>query len=81
MKEIIGHGGQIELPGMHMIYLPHTEDIRHVEELYSDSNGAAPNAIDDQIEKATALMERIDLKDFSVCQFLTLVQLVCISFF
>ncbi|KAM4070581.1 hypothetical protein ACB094_12G175900 [Castanea mollissima] len=71
----------IELPGMHMIYLPHTEDIRHVEELYSDSNVAAPNAIDDQIEKATALMERIDLKDFSVCQFLTLVQLVCISFF
>ncbi|KAM3683823.1 hypothetical protein ACJW31_12G177900 [Castanea mollissima] len=32
-KEIISHGGQIELPGMHMIYLPHTEDIRHVEEI------------------------------------------------
>ena len=32
-KEIIGHRGQIELPGMHMIYLPHTEDIRHVEEV------------------------------------------------
>ena len=38
-------------------------------QLYLDSNGAAPKAIDDQIEKATALMDRIDLKDFSVCQF------------
>ncbi|XP_030938024.1 ATP-dependent DNA helicase 2 subunit KU70 isoform X2 [Quercus lobata] len=68
-KEIISHGGQVEPPGMHMIYLPYSEDIRHVEELYSDSNGAAPKATDDQIEKATALMKRIDLKDFSVCQF------------
>ncbi|KAK9997082.1 hypothetical protein SO802_021768 [Lithocarpus litseifolius] len=68
-KEIISHGGQVEPPGMHMIYLPYSEDIRHVEELYSNSNGAAPKATDDQIEKATALMKRIDLKDFSVCQF------------
>ncbi|GMY32211.1 ATP-dependent DNA helicase 2 subunit KU70 [Fagus crenata] len=68
-NEIISHGGQVEPPGMHMIYLPYCEDIRHVEELYSDSNGATPKATDDQIKKATALMKRIDLKDFSVCQF------------
>uniref|UniRef100_A0A2N9I3L5 Ku70/Ku80 C-terminal arm domain-containing protein n=1 Tax=Fagus sylvatica TaxID=28930 RepID=A0A2N9I3L5_FAGSY len=68
-NEIISHGGQVEPPGMHMIYLPYSEDIRHVEELYSDSNGATPKATDDQIKKATALMKRIDLKDFSVCQF------------
>ncbi|XP_062170512.1 ATP-dependent DNA helicase 2 subunit KU70 [Alnus glutinosa] len=67
--EIVSHGGQIEPPGMHMINLPYCEDIRHVEELYSDSSGATPKATDDQIKKATALMKRIDLKDFSVCQF------------
>jgi ATP-dependent DNA helicase 2 subunit 1 len=38
-------------------------------QLYSDSSGATPKATDDQIKKATALMKRIDLKDFSVCQF------------
>ncbi|KAG7995248.1 hypothetical protein I3843_01G098900 [Carya illinoinensis] len=67
--EIISHGGQIEPPGMHMIYLPYSEDIRHVEEVYSYSNGATPKATDDQIMKAAALMNRIDLKDFSVFQF------------
>lgn len=29
----------------------------------------APRATDDQIKKASALMRRVDLKDFSVCQF------------
>lgn len=29
----------------------------------------APRATDDQVKKAAALMKRIDLKDFSVCQF------------
>lgn len=32
-NEIISHGGQVEPPGMHMIYLPYSEDIRHVEEV------------------------------------------------
>lgn len=30
--EIIAGGGQIEPPGMHMIYLPYSDDIRHIEE-------------------------------------------------
>lgn len=30
--EIINAGGQIEPPGMHMIYLPYSDDIRHIEE-------------------------------------------------
>ncbi|XP_054805999.1 ATP-dependent DNA helicase 2 subunit KU70 isoform X3 [Prosopis cineraria] len=30
--EVIRSGGQIEPPGMHMIYLPYSDDIRHVEE-------------------------------------------------
>lgn len=25
-------GGQVEPPGMHLIYLPYSDDIRHVEE-------------------------------------------------
>lgn len=67
--EIVSAGGQVEPPGMHMIYLPYADDIRHVEELNSYVDGAAPRATDDQIKKAAALMRRIDLKDFSVCQF------------
>jgi hypothetical protein len=30
--EIISAGGQVEPPGMHMIYLPYSDDVRHVEE-------------------------------------------------
>lgn len=67
--EIIRPGGQIESPGMHMIYLPYSDDIRHVEEHFLNTDAAVPRASDDQIKKAAALMKRIDLKDFSVCQF------------
>lgn len=38
-------------------------------QLHSDSNVAAPSANEEQIKKAAALMKRIDLKEFSVCQF------------
>lgn len=68
-EEIIIAGGQVEPPGMHMIYLPYSDDIRDIEELHSDSNGTAPCATDEQIKNAAALMKRIDLKDFSVGQF------------
>ena len=37
-------------------------------QLHPDPN-VAPKATDDQVKKAAALMKRIDLKDFSVCQF------------
>ncbi|XP_028759663.1 ATP-dependent DNA helicase 2 subunit KU70 [Neltuma alba] len=66
--EVIRSGGQIEPPGMHMIYLPYSDDIRHVEEHFSDKHMGVPKATDDQIEKAAALIKRVDLKDFSVCQ-------------
>ncbi|XP_031257161.1 ATP-dependent DNA helicase 2 subunit KU70 [Pistacia vera] len=66
--EIISNGGQLEPPGMHMIYLPYSDDIRNVEEFHS-SPDVVPRATDDQVKKAAALMKRIDLKDFSVCQF------------
>ncbi|KAI7725815.1 hypothetical protein M8C21_031772 [Ambrosia artemisiifolia] len=78
-EEIIDGGGQIEPPGMHMIYLPYSDDIRPIEEarnsfwfncdnLHADTSGV-PLATDDQIQKAAVLVKRVDLKDFSVCQF------------
>ncbi|GMH09670.1 hypothetical protein Nepgr_011511 [Nepenthes gracilis] len=66
--EIINSSGQIEPPGMHMIYLPYSNDIRHIEEAQMDTNFST-HATDDQIKKAATLMKRIDLRDFSVCQF------------
>ncbi|XP_022137914.1 ATP-dependent DNA helicase 2 subunit KU70 isoform X2 [Momordica charantia] len=66
--EIVTAGGQVEPPGMNMLYLPYADDIRHVEELHPDPD-VASKATDDQIKKAAALIKRIDLKDFSVCQF------------
>ncbi|KAG5235386.1 Ku [Salix suchowensis] len=67
--EIISAGGQVEPPGMHMIYLPYSDDVRHVEEIHSNTNAGAPRATDDQILRAASLIKRIDLKDFSVFQF------------
>lgn len=40
----------------------------NVLQLHPDPD-IAPRATDDQVKKAAALMKRIDLKDFSVCQF------------
>ncbi|KAL4570302.1 hypothetical protein LXL04_025954 [Taraxacum kok-saghyz] len=68
-EEVSDGGSQIEPPGMHMIYLPYSDDIRPIEELHSDTSGNIPIANDDQIQKATALLKRVDLRDFSVCQF------------
>ncbi|EEF40803.1 ATP-dependent DNA helicase 2 subunit KU70 [Ricinus communis] len=67
--EIVSAGGQIEPPGMHMIYLPYSDDVRHIEEFHSESNVGLPHANGDQTKKAAGLIKRIDLKDFSVCQF------------
>ncbi|MED6171497.1 ATP-dependent DNA helicase II subunit 1 [Stylosanthes scabra] len=67
--EVIQSGGQIEPPGMHMIYLPYSDDIRLVEERHSEKSGTVSKASNDQIKKAADVIKRIDLKDFSVCQF------------
>ncbi|KAI3989530.1 hypothetical protein MKX01_035292 [Papaver californicum] len=68
-EEITSPSGQVEPPGMHMIYLPYSDDIRNIEEQFMDANSVTPRATDDQIKKAAALVKRVDLKDFSVCQF------------
>ncbi|CAH9131501.1 unnamed protein product [Cuscuta epithymum] len=67
-EEITTTRGQVEPPGMHMIFLPYSDDIRHVEELHADSE-SLPHATDDQTKAASTVVRRIDLKDFSVCQF------------
>ncbi|KAG7597306.1 Ku70/Ku80 beta-barrel domain [Arabidopsis suecica] len=67
--EIESDGGQVEPPGMNMIYLPYANDIRDIDELHSKPGVAAPRASEDQLKKASALMRRLELKDFSVCQF------------
>ncbi|KAH9613190.1 hypothetical protein KSS87_018940 [Heliosperma pusillum] len=67
--EITSASGQVEPPGVHMIYLPYCDDIRNPEELHINATSKAPVASDEQIKTATALMRRVDLKDFSVCQF------------
>lgn len=38
-------------------------------QFHSESNVSVPRATDGQIKKAADLINRIDLKDFSVCQF------------
>ncbi|XP_012699008.1 ATP-dependent DNA helicase 2 subunit KU70 [Setaria italica] len=63
-----GYAGQVEPPGMHMIYLPYSADIRYPEEVHMTSD-EAPRATDEQIKKASNLLKHIDLKNFSVCQF------------
>ncbi|KAJ4968377.1 hypothetical protein NE237_015078 [Protea cynaroides] len=67
--EIANSSGQVEPPGMHMIYLPYSDDIRQIEELHMNVDSVTPRATDDQIKKSTPLVRRVDLKDFSVCQF------------
>ncbi|KAH7521471.1 hypothetical protein FEM48_Zijuj07G0037200 [Ziziphus jujuba var. spinosa] len=45
------------------------EIIRDGGQVLPDSDAATPHATDEQIRKAAALVKRIDLKEFSVCQF------------
>ncbi|KAF9607521.1 hypothetical protein IFM89_036883, partial [Coptis chinensis] len=35
--EISSSSGQVEPPGMHMIYLPYSDDVRHIEEEEADA--------------------------------------------
>lgn len=38
-------------------------------QLHMATDGAVPRATEEQVQKASNLIRRIDLKDFSVCQF------------
>ncbi|KQK20547.1 hypothetical protein BRADI_1g55250v3 [Brachypodium distachyon] len=67
-EEVISSGGQNEPPGMHMIYLPYSDDVRYPEEVHLTS-GDAPRGTDEQIKKASNLLRRTELKNFSVHDF------------
>lgn len=67
-EEVTSSGRQFEPPGMHMIYLPYSDDIRYPEEVHVTSDDA-PRATDEQIKKASNIFKRIDLINFSACQF------------
>ncbi|EPS73529.1 hypothetical protein M569_01226 [Genlisea aurea] len=67
--EIVNDGGQVEPPGMHIIYLPYSDDIRPIEEHLFQPNTVVPRATEDQIKCASSAVKRIDLKEFSVFQF------------
>lgn len=68
-EEINNEVGQVEPPGIHMIYLPYCDDIRHVEKLQSSMDVNVSRATDEQIQKAISMIKRIDLKDFSYAQY------------
>ncbi|KZV52069.1 hypothetical protein F511_36064 [Dorcoceras hygrometricum] len=68
-EEIRSTSGQVEPPGMHMIYLPFSDDIRPIEELHTEANPITARATDDQIKSVSSLVKRVDLRQFSVCQF------------
>lgn len=38
-------------------------------QLHTDTSTAVPRATEDQIKSASSLVKRVDLKNFSVCQF------------
>ncbi|BBM97060.1 ATP-dependent DNA helicase 2 subunit 1 [Marchantia polymorpha subsp. ruderalis] len=61
-------GGQLQPPGMQMIYLPYADDIRPAEKYLVDVLNHPQRGEEEQIDKAVALMRKLDLKDFTVYQ-------------
>lgn len=55
-----------------------TDKIGGVLQIFPDMEDLAPRADEDQIKKASALIKRIDIKDFSVCQFANPGKLSCL---
>ncbi|OMO74720.1 hypothetical protein CCACVL1_16506 [Corchorus capsularis] len=47
----------------------HPQLVALVAQIFPDTEDDAPEADEEQIQKAAALIKRIDVKDFSVCQF------------
>nr|ATA62886.1 putative KU70-like protein [Juniperus oxycedrus] len=67
-EEVTNSSGQIDPPGLHMIYLPYSDDIRHIEKLHMSTDGPVPRASKEQIDKATAMIKKLELREFSVYQ-------------
>ncbi|KAH7424041.1 hypothetical protein KP509_12G086800 [Ceratopteris richardii] len=67
--EISNEFGQVEPPGIHMIYLPYSDDIRHIEKMHGSMESPLSKASDEQIQKAMAMIKKIDLKDFTYANY------------
>ncbi|KAI5081910.1 hypothetical protein GOP47_0001653 [Adiantum capillus-veneris] len=67
--EVSNEIGQVEPPGIHMIYLPYSDDIRHIEKMHGSVENTMPQASNEQIEKATAMIKKLDLKDFTYANY------------
>ncbi|XP_024517551.1 ATP-dependent DNA helicase 2 subunit KU70 [Selaginella moellendorffii] len=64
-EEIVNEYGQVQPPGMHMIYLPYAEDIRQPEKI-NLSKGGVEIAAKEHIDKAMALIKKLHLREFTV---------------
>eukprot|EP00850_Spirogloea_muscicola_P010017 SM000057S18447 [mRNA] locus=s57:676613:688225:- [translate_table: standard] len=66
-EEKLEEGGaiQVQPPGMQMIYLPFADDIRMAEQYHVSQEAPVARASKEQVEKALAMIRRIELKDFS----------------
>nr|ATA62878.1 putative KU70-like protein [Cupressus sempervirens] len=67
-EEVTNSSGQIDPPGLHMIYLPYSDDIRRIEKLHMSTDGPVPRASKEEIDKATAMIKKLELREFSVYQ-------------
>ncbi|KAH9313981.1 hypothetical protein KI387_022608, partial [Taxus chinensis] len=67
-EEVTSSSGQIDPPGLHMIYLPYSDDIRRNEKLHMSTDGPISRASKEQIDKAAAMIKKLELKEFSVYQ-------------
>eukprot|EP00252_Welwitschia_mirabilis_P011453 TRINITY_DN25707_c0_g1_i1.p1 TRINITY_DN25707_c0_g1~~TRINITY_DN25707_c0_g1_i1.p1 ORF type:complete len:630 (-),score=139.97 TRINITY_DN25707_c0_g1_i1:36-1925(-) len=64
-EEVTSTSGQLEPPGMYMIYLPYCDDIRPVEKVRIDDE-AILHSSEEQRGKAMDMIRKLDIKDFSV---------------
>ncbi|CAM6092560.1 unnamed protein product [Calypogeia fissa] len=65
-EQIDEFGQQNQPPGLNMIYLPYSDDIRPAEKYHSDAANPPARGSDQQIEKAINLMKKLELFEFSV---------------
>lgn len=67
--EINNEIGQVEPPGIHMIYLPYSDDIRPIEKMHGSADNSLPKASIEQIQMAIAMIKKLDLKDYSYANY------------
>ena len=56
---------QVTPPGMNMIYLPYSDDLRQPEADLSFTGTSHPKADEQQVQAAEKLMHKLNLEEFS----------------